>query len=121
MTDFQNLMQQERERLTKKRSELEAQITDLQSAIATVDRELRAIDAYDQARTGKQSTPRKNARTGTRKEAVLAILKEHPGIAPKDIIKHMPQGTAKEGIHNLLSSLKKDGTITVSEGKYRLV
>lgn len=118
MSDFQTFINEERSRLTKKRDELTAQIADLQGVITGLDRELNAIGVYEKARTGKEPTV--TTARGSRREKVLAILKDNPKIEPKDIIAKLGGTFHKGGIHTLLSTLKKAGTITAQDGKYSL-
>jgi hypothetical protein len=119
MSDFQTFINQERDRLTKKRSELEAQVADLQTAIGGIDRELHAITVYEQARTGKANGKATKPARGSRRDAVLAIIKDHKGIEPKGIIEKLG-GAPSGAIHNLLGTLKKEGKITATDGKYAL-
>lgn len=119
MSDFQTFINEERARLTTKRNELENQIEDLQTALAGIVRELRAITLYEDARTGKDTADKPAAR-GSRKDAVLAIIAANKGIEPKDIIVKLGGNVPKGGIHNLLGTLKKSGAITATGGKYSL-
>jgi len=119
MSDFQKFISDERERLTKQRNDIEAQIEELQTAHAGIVRELRAIAVYEEARTGK-ATVEKSAPRGSRKDAVLAIIKDNAGIEPKDIIAKLGGNVPKGGIHNLLGTLKKAGKVTAQDGKYSL-
>lgn len=118
MSDFQKFITDERARLTKQRTELEAQVADLQTAITGIDRELGAIAAYEKARTGVEPTTKPER--GSRREMIIAILKDSPKSEPKDIIAKMGGNFHKGGIHTLLSGLKKEGVITAQDGKYSL-
>lgn len=121
MTDILAVMAAERDRLTKKRQELEAQVADLQRAIASIDHELSAIAAYETARSGKPSAkvPR-----GTKREIVLAIIKDNAGITRGGIIdrlKAQGQDRPETGLSNMLNALKTAGKITADDGKYTIV
>ena len=119
MSDFQTFINEERARLTKKRNELEAQMDDLRTAIEGVVRELRAITVYEEARTEKAPTNGTKAPRGSRRDAVLAIIKDNPGIEPKDIIKKLGDAPSG-GVHNLLGILRKEQKVTKTDGKYTL-
>lgn len=115
MTDFHTFIQTERASLLKKKEELHSQMKDLTDALAGVDRELRAIDAYEAARKGK---PTKSA--GSQKDKVIAAIKAEPGLKPKDIAERLGDTVPKSAVHNILSALKKAGKVTVTEGTYAL-
>lgn len=118
MSDIATALAGEKDRLTKKRIDLEAQVTDLQTTIASVDHELQAIDAYHTALSGKTAKgPR-----GSKRDAVLAIIKDSPVSRAGIIEKLKAQGHEKPdaGLSNLLNVLKKKGTITAQEGRYAL-
>lgn len=110
MSDIATAITAEKTRLTTKKHELE-------TALASVDHELHAIAAYETAKNGKATS------RGTKRETVLAIIKDSAGITRGDIIEKLrEQGheTPDNGLSNMLSTLKKAGKITASDGKYTL-
>jgi len=114
MTDVLTTLAAEKERLTKKRTELEAQVTDLQTAIASVDHELQAIDAYHAALNGKAVKTR-----GSKRDTILAIIRDSDGLTRKAIVEKLrAMGQSDAGVSNTLNLLKKAGKITVDAGRY---
>ena len=96
----------EKDRLTKKRTELETEL-------ATVTHELAAIAAYEQARSGRRTT-------ASKRDTVLAIIKDGPVTRAGIIEKLRAQGhdRPEAGVSNVLNMLKRKGTITADGGKY---
>jgi hypothetical protein len=114
VSDFQTSIAAEKCRLTARREELTTQVRDLEAVIASVDHELSAIAAYETARTGKQSV---KAPRGTKRDTVLAIIREHQPITRAQIVEKLG---GDKGLSNMLNALKKAGKITASDGKYAL-
>lgn len=110
MSDIQTVMAVEKDRLTTKR-------TELATALADVDHELSAIAAYETAKNGKATA------RGSKRETVLAIIKDSAGITRGDIIEKLKaqgQDAPEAGLSNMLSTLKKAGKITADDGKYAI-
>lgn len=110
MTEFQTSVAAEKDRLIKHRAQLTTQVTELEGAIASVDHELHAITVYETTRNGK--VPR-----GTKRDTILAIIREHQPIARAAIADKLDDD---KGLSNTLNVLKKAGKITADEGKYAL-
>lgn len=118
MPDILTAMAEAKPRLAKQREELKAQVRDLECAIANVDHHLAAIAAYETALNGKVTT--KTPR-GSKRAAVLTIVKDNAGITRGGIIEKLTaQGhdSPEKGLSNMLNALKTTGKITASEGKY---
>lgn len=118
-------MAAERDRITKLKSELNSQIADLRSQIEDLDIELHAITAYEKAKSGKASSPSTGTRSprGSKREALLAIIKNNPAITRGQLIEHMgiKGDKAHEGtLSNTLGLLKKAGLVKSDDGKYSL-
>ena len=126
--NFAELIDKERERLTKLTDDYHAQIADLQAKLAEVAGEMRAITAYDEAKRGKPTRAQRQATTaraprGSKRDGLLAAIKAHPGITRGAIIDQLGVKGDKgqeQSISNALAALKKAGTITADDGKYRL-
>jgi hypothetical protein len=120
VSDFQTSIAAEKHRLTNQRSELEAQVRDLQAAIASVDHELSAIAAYESARNGKASV---KAPRGMKRDTVLAIIKDNAGITRGGIIEKLTaqgQDSPEKGLSNMLTTLKAAGKLKSDDGRYSL-
>ena len=129
---FANVMQQERERLHREREQVSNQQQELENKLAQIDRELAAIDAYESAKTGKVSTPirrqargrraRPQGRRGSRREALLQVIRENPdGLRRGEILERMGLKGDKAGemsVSNALTALTKSNQVSRHEGKY---
>jgi hypothetical protein len=128
---FADVMQQERERLHKEREAILNQQHELEGKLADINRELAAIDAYEAAKTGKAITParqtrgpraRPQARRGSRREALLQLIKDNPrGLARGEILERMGLKGNKAGemsVSNALTALTKSNQVSRREGKY---
>ena len=82
MEGFSGYISRERERLNAERGQLNAQLREIDQKLAALEAEFKAITAYEQAKSGKsaiRSTGRvRTARRGSRREAILAIIRETP-------------------------------------------
>jgi len=125
---FADVMQKERERLDKEREAIFNEQQELETKLAEINRELAAIDAYEAAKTGKATTParqtrapRQQARRGSRREALLRMISENPGLARGDILERMGLKGNKAGemsVSNALTALTKANQVARREGKY---
>jgi hypothetical protein len=124
MSDFQTMIEKERDRLTKQREDALARRTKIDEELESIDRELAAIAAYEAAKSGKTAKRKAGGRAarGTVKTSVLGIIQKMPqGIARGDIVATMGTSATKaseQSISNALSALKKAGRITSKDGKY---
>ena len=129
---FADVMQQERERLHREREVIFDQQHELEGKLAEINRELSAIDAYEAAKTGKaapatRQAPRPRARTparrGSRREALIQLIKEHPtGLSRGDILQRMGLKGDKAGemsVSNALTALTKSNQVARRDKKYR--
>lgn len=129
MDNFAAFIEKERARLAADRDALVKQKTDIDAKIAEVDKELKAITAYEAVKTGKgASTTRaepKASRTGTRRtgirQEILDLIAKSKGMGRADIIEAMGVKGSKadeQAVSNALAALKKAGTITADSGQY---
>jgi Fe2+ or Zn2+ uptake regulation protein len=111
-----DLMQQERERLTKRREEILHELSE-------VDTELSRIAAYFSAGKTTRSGKGNRQQRGTVQTTVLEIIQRIPnGISRGDIISTINSTgtkTSEQSISNALSALKKSKKITSQDGKYK--
>ena len=116
-TTIAELMRKERERLMSLRHDAENRKATIDAEIAEIDKELKAIDAYETIKHGKAA----KARTGIRAE-VLQYLREHPEGSERNdlLIALQAKGdrTRERSITNALSALKRAGKIIANDGRY---
>jgi hypothetical protein len=124
MSDFQELINKERDRLTKQREDALSRRAKIDDELGSIDRELAAIAAYEAARSAKTAKRKAGGRAarGTVQTSVLEIIQKVPqGISRGDILATMGTSATKpseQSISNALSALKKAGRITSKDGKY---
>ncbi len=148
---FETMMQKERERLTKARQDASSRIDELTQEIASIDRELEAIAAYEQVKTGSapqieeaKDTGGKRAQTqkaqkggagrrsqseraprGSRQQQLVDLLGQHEdGLTRGDILRELGlKGNAglERSITNVLATMKKAGRVRSEDGRYTFV
>ena len=130
---FSDFIARERERLHGEREQVFSQQQELESKLAAINRELAAIDAYEAAKTGKaipmvarqagRTRTRGTGRPGSKREALLAIIRENPtGLSRGQILERMGLKGNKAGemsVSNALMALTKGGQLFRRDGKYR--
>ena len=141
---FADIMERERERLNRERDEIVGQQKELEDKLGAVNRELAAIDAYDAAKTGRAAAairqprgpgqsgpssrqtslgePRSRPQAGSRREALLHVIGDHPnGISRGEIFERMGlkgNKSAEKSVSNALTALTKNNQVFRREGKY---
>lgn len=127
MIDFAEYMDQERARIHGEREALLAQKSDIEEALAQLNRDIQAIDAYAAAKAGKVSakrvrgTPTNGARPGSRRGAIIATLTANPqGLGRGELLQKLDVKGNKSGemaVSNALTSLIKSNTLTRNEDR----
>ena len=140
---FRDMMQRERERLNHERDEILNQLKELESKLTEINLELAPIDAYEAVKTGKAAMPtrrppaptkseatieelpaepRPRPQPGTRREALLRVIGEHPnGLSRGEIFECMGlkgNKSAEKSVSNALTALTKNNLVSRREGKY---
>ena len=127
---FSEFIQQERERLDRERQDVLRQHEGLENRLAEIDRELEAIEAYEAAKTGKINSRRQGrsgrgrsqAPRGSRREALLQLMRENPnGLRRGEILERMGLKGDKAGemsVSNALTALTKANQVTRRDRKY---
>ena len=126
---FQDFIAKERERLHAEREQILNQQHELEQKLTAINKEMRAVDAYEAAKTGKapaarQSTGRQGGggRRGSKREQLLELINANPeGLARKDILERIGLKGDKSGemsVSNALTALTKSNQVTRREGKY---
>jgi hypothetical protein len=128
---FSDFIARERERLHTEREQVFSQQQELESKLAAVNNELRAIDAYEAAKTGKPiATPQargragqRTARRGSRRDSLLALIRQNAaGLSRGEILERMGLKGNKSGemsVSNALTALTKVGQVNRDGRKYR--
>lgn len=114
---FQDYITRERDRLHREREEIFNQQQELEQKLASINNEMRAIDAYEAAKTGKairirRTTTRRSAgtRRGSKRDDLLKIIREGNGLTRGQILEHMGLKGNKSGemsVSNTLTALTK--------------
>ena len=129
---FETFVQRERARLDGERDAIFTQQQDLDQKLEAVNRELAAIEAYEAAKSGKaparQSARRTSAsrssggaRSGSRRDELLTIIKQGGGLSRAEILDKMGLKGNKSGemsVSNALTALIKGNQVTRRDRKY---
>jgi hypothetical protein len=135
--NFQDYIKTERKRLNDERRALVAQQREVEKKLADIDRELRAIGAYETAKTRKAAKPaaaaprkaraaRKAPTTrgprGSKRDAIMEVIKANPtGLARGELLAKMGLKGDKSGemsVSNALTALTKGKQVARKDGKY---
>lgn len=125
--DLQQMMEEERQRLNKQLAEIATRRVVIDQEEGAVHIELSAISGYFDAKMGKVMTRAKGKARGPRKVGVKQRVLDTitaDGTTKQDIIAKLGAAddvAMKNAISNMLSILKKAGTIVSGErGSYKL-
>lgn len=129
---FAVFIARDHERLHAEREQIFNQQQQLQAKLDEINREFAAIDAYEAAKTGKApaaarqtrgARARPQARRGSRREALMQLIKDNPsGLTRGEILDRMGLKGDKSGemsVSNALTALTKSNQVSRHEGKYR--
>ena len=125
--NFAEYITRERDRLHAEREQIFSQQEELQRKLDAVNREFAAIEAYETAKTGKAARPasagrQPRARRGSRREALLELIRQSDGISRGEILERMGLKGDKSGemsVSNALTALTKSSQVHREGGKYR--
>ncbi len=136
-TTFATFIKKERTRLDKARKDALANKAAVVKEVASLERELAALDAYQQAKgaparraTAKRGPAkrkpgkgtRRTGRRGEKRQAVLDLIQKNPvGLSRGEILVQMGvkgNRSAEQSVSNALSALKKSEKVDSREGKY---
>jgi len=128
---FADFITRERERLHAEREQIFNQQHELEGKLADINRELSAIDAYEAAKSGKApaaarqprgARPRPQARRGSKRDALMQVIKDNPsGLTRGEILDRMGLKDDKSGemsVSNALTALTKANQVTRRDGRY---
>lgn len=126
---FADYMTRERDRLHAEREAIFTQQQELENKLNKINREFAAVDAYEAAKSGKAvrgaSTttrgPRRQARRGSRREALMELIRSAAGLSRGEILERMGLKGDKSGemsVSNALTALTKGNHVRRDGGKY---
>ena len=129
--NFADFITRERQRLNSEREQIFNQQHELQTKLDEINREFAAIDAYEAAKSGKPpaaarqtrgARARLQARRGSRREALIQVIKDNPsGLTRGEILDRMGLKGDKSGemsVSNALTALTKANQVTRRDGRY---
>ena len=128
--NFADFIARERERLHSDREAIFNQQHELDQKLAAINNEMRAIDAYEAAKSGKaapaarqqaRGTRAPRARSGSKREQLLQVIKDGHGLTRGEILEKMGLKGDKSGemsVSNALTALTKGNQVTRRDGKY---
>ncbi len=131
MEGFADYVARERERLQAERESLIQGRREIDQKLAGIEKEFRAVDAYEAAKAGKNVGARasrgpgrgRGARSGSRREAIIAVIRETAaGLSRGEILEKMGLKGDKAGemsVSNALTALTKSNQVSRESGKYR--
>ena len=125
--NFPEFIARERERLRAEREQVFNQQKELQRRLDAVNREFTAIEVYETAKTGKAARQasagrQPRARRGSRRGALLEIIRQSDGLSRGEILERMGLKGDKSGemsVSNALTALTKSNQVRREDGKYR--
>jgi hypothetical protein len=125
--NFSEFISRERDRLRAEREQIFSQQEELQRKLDAVNREFSAMEAYETAKTGKaarrgQADRQPRARRGSRREALLELIRQSDGLSRGELLERMGLKGDKSGemsVSNALTALTKSNQVHREGGKYR--
>lgn len=134
--DFSGYIARERARLNGEREAVFNQQQELENKLASLNKELLAIDAYEAAKSGKAMSQAKGmrgrparggprqTRKGSKREGLINILQQNRGgLSRGEILTKMGLKGDKSGemsVSNALTALTKSGAVRRHDGKYHI-
>src|SRR3954447_11411098 len=118
----------ERDRLRAEREQVFNQQKELQRKLDAVNREFGAMEAYETAKTGKAARQasagrQPQARRGSKREALLEMIRQSNGLSRSEILERMNLKGDKSGemsVSNALTALTKSNQVHREGGKYHV-
>ena len=125
---FQDFIARDRQRLQAEREAIFNQQHELEQKLAAINNEMRAIDAYEAAKSGKAMPARQTggrraprARSGSKREQLLQVIKGGNGLTRGEILEKMGLKGNKSGemsVSNALTALTKANQVARRDGRY---
>ena len=125
--NFAEFISRERDRLRAEREQVFNQQEELKRKLDAVNREFAAMEAYETTKTGKaarrgQVDRQPRARRGSRREALLELIRQGDGLSRGELLERMGLKGDKSGemsVSNALTALTKSNQVRREDGKYR--
>ena len=125
--NFPEFIARERERLRAEREQIFSRQEELQRKLDAINREFAAIEVYETAKTGKAArqvpaSRQPRAHRGSRREALLELIRQSDGLSRGEILERMGLKGDKSGemsVSNALTALTKSNQLRREGGKYR--
>src|SRR3954453_3409696 len=100
--NFPEYIARERDRLRTEREQIFSQQEELTRKLDAVNREYAAIEAYETAKTGKAARQapagrQSRAHRGSRREALLELIRQNDGLSRSEILERMGLKGDKSG------------------------
>ena len=124
---FQDFITRDRERLHAEREAIFNQQHELEGKLAAINNEMRAIDAYEAAKSGKPASTRQTGTAARREPAAAASASSScrssrtAGLTRGEILEKMGLKGNKTGemsVSNALTALTKGNQVARRDGKY---
>src|ERR687897_748569 len=115
-SNFSEFISRERERLRAEREQVFSQQEELERRLDALNREFAAIEAYETAKTGKAARQasagrQPRARRGSRREALLELIRQSDGLSRGEILERMGlkgDQSSEMSVSNALTALAKN-------------
>src|SRR6476469_6841683 len=125
--NFSEFISRERDRLRAEREQVFNQQEELKRRLDAINREFAAVDAYETAKTGKAArqaagSRQQGARRGSRREALLELIRQSDGLSRGEILERMGlkgDKSSEMSVSNALTALTKSNQVSRIGGKYR--
>ena len=125
--NFAEFISRERDRLRAEREQVFNQQEELQHKLDAVNRQFAAMDAYETTKTGQATqqtaaSRQPRARRGSRREALLELIRQSDGLSRGEILERMGLKGDKSdemSVSNALTALTKSNQVQREDGKYR--
>jgi hypothetical protein len=132
-SEFAQFIAQERDRLSGERERILGQQRELDEQLNAVNREMLALDAYENVKAGRPPTAGglavlrgrsegRVSRRGSKREAILALIRATPeGLSRGQLLERMGLKGNKSGemsVSNALTALTKSNQAARRQGKY---
>lgn len=116
--DMMKMIQAERDRIHLAIRDLDGKRAELDSQLSALRQELKAIEAYESAKTGKKKVTRTRGTSVT--SQIIDIVKKTPSTRAQIIEALNGKGnkSVEQSISNALSNLKKKNTLSAKDGVY---
>lgn len=131
MSEFEDYVSNERERLTAERNSLLERRAEIDADLAEIDRHFAAVDAYEAAKTGQSAKPVTNgaapkasrAQRGSIRAAILNTVNDAPAGMSRgellDVLGIKGDKVAEMSVSNALTAMVKNGSLVREGGRYR--